>query len=464
MEEYLRDSPSELVTGSFNTPNSTANGYNNATTAGVNEREPDNLMLNVGQSVADDPSYQVQQSVGVNGDFLSLQFLDNQYNDTSQPGSFHEPFLDDFNALEFPQTNQYDVGSTSKLLALGQGQGLGQLQSQNTFSQFFNPTNANTLDDIISPNSNSTSLQLSNNAYLNPQYFSPNTNPTYGNLNSIPEDNFNLSPSLQEPFSGPGSFNGPDILSGTHLSPQGLSYVSPSNYDNSLDTLRSPPVTSGSYLNSPPQFQPIRNNPIPIKEELTGSNALSPPIQQHLMSPTSSSLQSRDTSTKQLTKEEKLKRRRDFHNQVERRRRDLIKEKIKTLGQIVPVSLLNPPLCAVQTLQAKASTNSQELNDLISSVKVKETKPNKSTILNRSVDYIRHLNYVIEKQEQRRNVLLTQIEEAQRVNGSSVQMNTSSLSSMNDLNPGQIASPSDQDPQQDYFNPDEFFLATKEFY
>ena len=41
---------------------------------------------------------------------------------------------------------------------------------------------------------------------------------------------------------------------------------------------------------------------------------------------------------------------------------------------------------------------------------MKETKPNKSTILNRSVDYINHLNYVLKQQEIARVNLLAQIE------------------------------------------------------
>ena len=119
-----------------------------------------------------------------------------------------------------------------------------------------------------------------------------------------------------------------------------------------------------------------------------------------------------------------MKRRREFHNAVERRRRDLIKERIKELGVIVPPSLLNPTLSAVQNFQRKGSIESGELSELIGSVKVKETKPNKSTILNRSVDYINHLNYVLKQQEIARVNLLAQIEVLENSNG----FNTSSLS------------------------------------
>lgn len=112
-----------------------------------------------------------------------------------------------------------------------------------------------------------------------------------------------------------------------------------------------------------------------------------------------------NNNSKQLTKEEKLKRRREFHNAVERRRRDLIKERIKDLGVLVPPSLLNPQLCAVQAFQRNAQYNSREINELITNVKAKETKPNKSTILNKSVHYVEHLEYVLEQQTKAREDL-----------------------------------------------------------
>lgn len=135
-------------------------------------------------------------------------------------------------------------------------------------------------------------------------------------------------------------------------------------------------------------------------------------------------------SGKQLTREEKLKRRREFHNAVERRRRDLIKERIKELGLLVPPSMLNPQLCAVQAFKGTSQLNTREINELLSTIKVKETKPNKSTILNKSVEYLLHLKYVLEEQEKARAKLEKQIQEA--------------LGSQ---------------PKEDTFNPDDFFLG-----
>lgn len=134
-------------------------------------------------------------------------------------------------------------------------------------------------------------------------------------------------------------------------------------------------------------------------------------------------------SGKQLTREEKLKRRREFHNAVERRRRDLIKERIKELGLLVPPSMLNPQLCAVQAFKRTSQLNTREINELLATIKVKETKPNKSTILNKSVEYLLHLKYVLAEQDKARAELEKQVRETQG-----------------------------PQPKEDTFNPDDFFL------
>ncbi|KAL6449470.1 RTG3 Retrograde regulation protein 3 [Candida maltosa Xu316] len=303
----------------------------------------------------------------------------------SNPGSFtNEPFLDD---VAFSQT------ILGPQLHLQNSNSSPQPVSPNQQGQHFvNPANNSAnLDELISPQNNEES------AYLNPQFFSPsNRGNNFSALTAIAEDhnsNLALSPDYRrQSISGNSNTNFPDVQTGSYLSPQfNPSFASP-GYD------------AGSYLNSPPQYPPI---------EVENWNALSPPPQTTALSssvPSSSANTiSQDVPTKQLSKEEKIKRRREFHNAVERRRRDLIKERIKELGVIVPPSLLNPQLCAVQTLQRKSTIESTELNDLIGSIKVKETKPNKSTILNKSVDYINHLNYVLKQQDNARANLLQRI-------------------------------------------------------
>ncbi|KAJ1914157.1 hypothetical protein H4219_004911 [Mycoemilia scoparia] len=69
---------------------------------------------------------------------------------------------------------------------------------------------------------------------------------------------------------------------------------------------------------------------------------------------------------------EKRRRRRESHNAVERRRRDNINEKIQELHSMLPPHMTDP-----------------------------NTKPNKGSILRLSVDYIRQLKTITDKQEQR---------------------------------------------------------------
>lgn len=77
---------------------------------------------------------------------------------------------------------------------------------------------------------------------------------------------------------------------------------------------------------------------------------------------------------------ERRRRRRESHNAVERRRRDNINEKIKELSELVPEQFL---LAAME-----AGMKSGTADD----------RPNKGTILARSVDYIRLLQEIIDRQ------------------------------------------------------------------
>lgn len=90
-----------------------------------------------------------------------------------------------------------------------------------------------------------------------------------------------------------------------------------------------------------------------------------------------------------MPQEDRLKRKKEFHNAVERRRRELIKLKIKELGTIVPPSLLN------------YDTNG------------KQVKPNKSIILNKTVEYLEYLLQVLESQDRKKIQLLNTLQELQ---------------------------------------------------
>lgn len=454
MEEFLKDSPSDF--GS----NTTGTGTGN--TSANYGSEPNNRN-NYGMGYYGNNYGQPNGYPGVTEN--DLNNTNNNY--TNEMGTYtsslqNDPFLEDLESLNF----------------------------SNKQPQYINPTQSTTgnLEEIISPSAQVQNISLNNNgmnpdnSFVNPLYFSPsNRNANYNTLNSIAEDSlsssFNnaFSPSASRndsvsiPFQNPNTIEdyngGIDINAGSYLSPQFNSqYMSPSNnIDNSIDTLKSPSFNSGSYLNSPPKYQNTRrdnsgaiSNSIP--SNISKNKIVSPPpLDNNLGTSLPGTMHNQPpVSTKQLSKEEKLKRRREFHNAVERRRRDLIKERIKDLGFLVPPSLLNPQLCAVQNLQRNSQLNSREINDLLASIKVKETKPNKSTILNKSVDYIIHLKYVLEQQDKSQLELAQQIEEIEaRLSNGKPQGN---IDMSNMTNQSQPSSDIKLESQDELFNPDDFFL------
>lgn len=255
---------------------------------------------------------------------------------------------------------------------------------------------ANTLDELISPNNlyQTVSPMNQNPGFghplqqtISPTYFSPPTN------NRVPQmggRGYN-GPQLGLGLLATPQYNPLNLISEDQLFSPNSAYLSPQAYVlpniDQLDTLRLPTFTLPIRMSTSVSTQDPILSPPP-------ANMLS------LLVPLLLALALRDTRL--LSKEEKLKRRREFHNAVERRRRDLIKEKIKELGVIVPPLMLNPQLCAVQLLLLSSNP---EVSDLISLVKVKETKPNKATILNKLVDYIQHLKYVLEQQDRERERL-----------------------------------------------------------
>lgn len=268
----------------------------------------------------------------------------------------------------------------------------------------------NGLDSIISPQND-----IESNMFSTSQYFSPNARGNqFSLLNPIAENTFSglyqentFSPDLNQP----GGITIPKNLNlNLYLSPN--AFVSPqfNAYEGSYDTVTSP--FSSSYLNSPPPINLTQSTSIPNHSSYalaSLSRALSPIPNQELgvSAPTGQSIAQQravgeNSVGTEMTQEEKAKRRREFHNAVERRRRDLIKEKIKILGVLVPPSLLNPQLSAVEALLKLQKPLSKELREIIESTKVKEIKPNKAAILLSAVEYIQHLHYVLDKQKARR--------------------------------------------------------------
>ncbi|QRG38313.1 hypothetical protein FDK38_002716 [Candidozyma auris] len=340
--------------------------------------------------------------------------------------------------------------------------------------QFNMSDNFTNLDQLVSPDNNMNNSGV--NIFSSAQYFSPNTRTNhYNQLSAIAEDS--LPGSFQNTFSPELSRHGSVSMppSGDpYMSPQTNAYLSPQSkaFEGNFDTLRSP-YSGSSHPNSPPP--PLNLNlskSIPTavnfnqgsfndsqaqrQQQQSIENTLSPPQQSYLGTSAPSNSKKPEpypTSSKQLTQEEKAKRRREFHNAVERRRRDLIKEKIKELGFLVPPSLLNPHVCAVQSLSKQPHQNSAEIKELLSTVKVRESKPNKATILSTSVDYIIHLQKVADRQRQRREELEREIAELEKGLGNLKTEDPESTLNNSAVFPEQISTPT-QDSQ---FNPDDFF-------
>ncbi|CAL9735790.1 retrograde regulation protein 3 [Monosporozyma servazzii] len=168
------------------------------------------------------------------------------------------------------------------------------------------------------------------------------------------------------------------------LNPQQLDTFarSDSNSNSLSSSIRSPSATSTSLRNVNYLSQSLR------QPNIMGTTPKSrhASLATNLNSVDSLSM-SVPKSLSHLSTEEKLRRKRDFHNAVERRRRDLIKQKIKELGNLVPPSLL----CFDST--------------------GKQVKPNKGIILNKTVDYITFLMRVLEAQDAKKEHLISKINE-----------------------------------------------------
>ncbi|KAH3663654.1 hypothetical protein OGAPHI_005055 [Ogataea philodendri] len=167
------------------------------------------------------------------------------------------------------------------------------------------------------------------------------------------------------------------------ISNQGRSYGS--QFGTSFNNLISPSSTYDGFLDSPyGSYQGASFTDSYLKSPMNS------PSFKAIGSP--ASVGSHMNPKNALSKEGKLNRRRELHNAVERRRRDLIKEKIKELGTLIPPSLLN------NFTKSKNNPN-------------KEIKANKSTILTESIDYIGYLKEISQSQDKKLNMLRQRIAE-----------------------------------------------------
>ncbi|EDO17911.1 hypothetical protein Kpol_1010p26 [Vanderwaltozyma polyspora DSM 70294] len=180
-----------------------------------------------------------------------------------------------------------------------------------------------------------------------------------------------------------------DALSSSYSSsvPYQQPFVGPptsqSNTSNYLNSIRSPSnsLRAGNYLSSS-----LRQN-----SNMMTPNSVASPSTRHASVSNQDSMNMVSGGTPKslahLTIDERLKRKREFHNAVERRRRELIKEKIKELGKLVPPSLLHYDSAG------------------------KKVKANKGTILNKTVEYISYLQEILEVQDKKKEKLIRKIKE-----------------------------------------------------
>lgn len=194
-------------------------------------------------------------------------------------------------------------------------------------------------------------------------------------LNYTDDLSSSLSSSVTSDIMTPSSFS---------FNPQQFETLTRSDSNSNLlsTSVRSPSTTSTSLRNANYLSQSLR------QPNMMGTT---PKSRHSSLATNLNNLDSLSTSVPKslshLSTEEKLRRKRDFHNAVERRRRELIKQKIKELGNLVPPSLL----CFDSS--------------------GKQVKPNKGIILNKTVDYISFLMRVLEAQDNKKAHLLTKINE-----------------------------------------------------
>jgi hypothetical protein len=304
----------------------------------VSSAIPENELLDFAYDTNDDPSSillnQYDNNINNNSNYFSPAASPYAHNNNNSNVGSH-------NAAYQPQSIQQSLS-----------QSLRRHSSLSGSANTRNNSIYDTLESVASPagtltSHNNNNNNSNNNNRLNPAYFSPvaksiplHNNHDSNNANNHNNNNANNNININN-ITSPDSYN--DMLSP-------YSSFDPSSF-KSPRSIGASPIPSGSF---------------------NGSSSL---------------------PKQSLTKEDKLRRRREFHNQVERRRRDLIKEKIKELGLIVPPTLLYVD------------------------EEGREMKASKNVIINKTVDYMAHLHKVMKEQESRREKLLAKIEELTLITG-----------------------------------------------
>lgn len=362
-------------------------------------------------------------NLGYNANNSNNHIINNNNNSNSSNNNNFQNFNFDINGLENFGADygfgNLDVNTLNNTLGDVGGNVTANVETPDTTVNFIQSNNGDTNNNsntqkINNSTANSNNNNTDNNAgitisyhrnsignannlsdMLNNQYFSPNVRnqslklssaaaiPTNLHENNIPRNiggptsmniNNSFSNNNNNALSPPPVQNG---YFGTNI-PRNRVPLSPSSYSESFDqygSLNSPAATAISIGNGPSSVN---------TSNVGGGNSLTPMIR-------SPSNNVHSLPKQPLSKEEKLRRRREFHNAVERKRRDHIKDRIKDLSKLVP------PLMLLYDENGK------------------EIKPNKATTLSKTVDYVNSLHTVIERQVQRREAIIQKINELKKL-------------------------------------------------
>ncbi|ODV85970.1 hypothetical protein CANARDRAFT_28029 [[Candida] arabinofermentans NRRL YB-2248] len=381
--------------------------------------------------------------VGSNNDFqFDVNQLDQFVENLSNPNSSNN-FVN-FNNGKYPQSNiqnqnnainnpdgspfsfDFDYGKMNT-----NNTSITSVGNNNNNNNQLTPTfNIDSVDDF-GTNINGSNINMNNNANFNLDDFqdtrvmSPQAIPSttaaerslsIGGMNSINFNSAYASPQVKASISTSIS----NQRSGSISNQGGRSYSS--QLGTSLNNLISPTSTYDGYLDSP-----YGSNQSGSFNDSYLRSPINSPSFKSIGSP--ASVGSHLNPKNSYAKESKLNRRRELHNAVERRRRDLIKEKIKELGTLIPPTLL------------------YDLTKLKNSNAAKDVKANKSTILTRCVEYIAHLQDISDSQDSRLAELEAKIQELSSPN-SIIKSESSKIQNVDEFQLNQMANVRQNDISQ----------------
>ncbi|KAG5362139.1 Retrograde regulation protein 1 [Yarrowia sp. C11] len=275
-------------------------------------------------------------------------------------------------------------------------------------------TNNNNNHNVMGNTNNNVNMNLTDSPQLN-AYYPTSQSQSHSRNSSTGISTMGMVPVQQQQMA-------------SSLSPDSTPYGSPTNI---------PVPSSGArrQVNFADQFGSPSSYGSSIEHR-----ALSP----YARSPLSKGVISRSLDEKQqqlLAAAERKRKRRESHNAVERRRRDNINDRIQELSTLIPENFLNEPIIGGSpTLGPMGSPPPSQTPG------TKDGRPNKGTILIKSVEYIKKLQTVIDDQNQREidmyerlNILERQLGIPEtKLETSSAELALARLGIKDDLSPDQV--------------------------